>query len=81
MDLASNEVYIARVINEDAPQGGVGYYRRENDYAQANISTVFASSYILMKLLSEDKLRGELKLVAERLKENDNPVLIVVKYH
>lgn len=50
------------------------------DQHQKDTKTAFVSSFYLIKQLRENKLSGKLKSVAEGLKEDDNPVLMIVRY-
>ncbi len=45
---------------------------------EVKLRTAFLNSEDLIELLKNEKLAGELKAIAEKLKEDDNPVLIKV---
>ena len=45
-----------------------------------NCATVQLEAFELLEALEEGELSGELKTIAEGLKEDDNPVLMVVKF-
>ncbi len=45
---------------------------------EVKLRTTFLNSEVLIELLKNEKLAGELKSIAEKLKEDDNPVLMKI---
>jgi len=81
LDIKNNKLYINDIHNAD--------FRENNTIAQRfSFNEVSKNQYVqqykphkLVKAFEEGKLSGQLKEIASGLKEDDNPVLMIVKFN
>ena len=71
-------VQVASVRIENASE--VSYDELTFDGCDANSAYLLLEAFCLVEALEAGELSGELKAIAEGLKEDDNPVLMVVKF-
>jgi len=77
-DRKDGKVYHPKFTNKDFPsmeKNDLNFCKEENACA-----TILLEAFDLIEALEADELSGELKTIAEGLKEDDNPVLMVVKF-
>ena len=79
-DLQENTIFIPKIMNADS----VSEYGFDNndcvDNQEKNTNTSFLTAEKLVDALEKGELSGKLKTIAESLMEDDNPVLMVVRF-
>lgn len=80
LDLKTNKLYVEDFHNADYPDSntsaqGFSFNEMNNDRYIHQYK-----SYKLIKALEEGKLSGQLKVIASGLKDDDNPVLMLIKF-
>ena len=78
-DFATGELSPYKLINKDFPDNKVVYI--EGTQTPKNTLTYFLEAGDILDAYEEDKLNGPLKDIAETLDHDDNPVLMLVKFH
>lgn len=78
-DRKTNETYCPVLQNKDWSDYETSMIKIVS--GKDNYGYICLESYKLLEALEDNKLSGKLKSVAENLKEEDNPVLMVVKFH
>lgn len=76
----TGDICIPKFTNKDYQDEDVEYDILIFDVCDANTAYLKLQAHHLTEALEEGKLSGELKTIAEGLKEDDNPVLMVVKF-
>jgi len=79
-DLKSREIFIPEISNSHSASGFANYSSNEADIAVEDVSVSLINSYQLIESLNKGELSGPLKEVAERINEDDNPVLMVIRF-
>lgn len=80
LDLKTNKLYIEDIHNADFPDSDISAQRFSFNEMNRNQYVCEYQSYKLKKALEEGKLSGKLKEIATNLKDDDNPVLMVIKF-
>ena len=77
-DRKDGKIYHPKFTNKDFPS----MEKKHMEFCEEidNCATVQLEAFELLESLEAGKLSGELKTIAEGLKEDDNPVLMVVKF-
>ena len=78
-DVRTGEAYCPKFVNRDHASE-VSYEELIFDGCDANSAYLLLEAFELVEALEAGELSGELKTIAEGLKEDDNPVLMVVKF-
>ncbi|MBE6287458.1 MAG: 6-bladed beta-propeller [Mediterranea massiliensis] len=78
-DKETGEAFSAKLTNKDY-QEELSYNYLEFDGCDANTAYMKLDAFELTEALEAGQLSGELKTIAQGLKEDDNPVLMVVKF-
>ena len=78
-DVRTGEAYCPKFSNRDHASE-VSYEELIFDGCDANSAYLLLEAFELVEALEAGELSGELKTIAEGLKEDDNPVLMVVKF-
>ena len=78
--IANKEIIIPNFINTDWPSTVVKITMGNTSVGEKNMSAIVYQAEQLVAELEKGKLTGKLKEVAQRLKADDNPVLMVVRY-
>jgi len=80
VDLKKNDVFNAKFINKDFPTNENFLYFFTDIKTPENTAASLLEASDLLEALDEDKLSGPLKKIALTLKEDDNPVVILLKF-
>lgn len=78
-DKETGEAFSAKLSNKDY-QGELLYNYLEFDGCDTNTAYMKLDAFKLTEALEAGQLSGELKTIAQNLKEDDNPVLMVMKF-
>ena len=78
-DTRTGQAFCSKFSNRDHASE-VSYEGLTFDGCDANSAYLLLEAIDLIEALEAGELNGELKTVAEGLKEDDNPVLMVVKF-
>ena len=78
-DIKTGEAFTPKFSNTDW-QSDVSYKYLTFGGKDANTAYLRIEAFDLIEALEAGELSGELKTIAEGLKEDDNPVLMVVKF-
>lgn len=78
-DVKTGEAFCPKFSNRDHASE-VSYDELTFDGCDANSAYLLLEAFCLVEALEAGELSGELKAIAEGLKEDDNPVLMVVKF-
>ena len=78
-DVRTGEAYCPKFVNRDYASD-ISYDELTFDGCDAHTAYLKFESFELIEALEAGELSGELKTIAEGLKEDDNPVLMVVKF-
>ena len=78
-DKVTGDTFVAKFNNQDF-QGELLYRSLSFNECDANTAYLKLEAFKLVEALEAGELSGELKTIAEGLKEDDNPVLMVVKF-
>ena len=78
-DIKTGEKFCAKISNKDW-SSEISYKYLTFDGCDANTAYLKLEAFDLIESLEAGELSGELKTIAEGLKEDDNPVLMVVKF-
>lgn len=81
LDIKTNKLYIDDIQNADYQESKTLAQRFSFNEMSKNQYVHQYLSHKLVKALEEGKLSGQLKKIASGLKEDDNPVLMVVKFN
>ena len=79
-DIKSREIFIPEISNSHSTSGFANYSINEADMAVKDVSVSLINSYQLVESLNKGELSGPLKEMAEMISEDDNPVLMVVRF-
>jgi hypothetical protein len=80
-DMKSGEVFTPEIFNSHSTLGFADYHIKKTDIAAKNTSVSMINSYQLVESLRKGELNsGPLKEIAEEIGEDDNPVLMVVRF-
>lgn len=80
VDLQKNEIFTAKFINKDFPTHESSLFFYTDIKTPENTAARLIEAFDLIKALNEDKLSGPLKKIALTLKEDANPVVILLKF-
>jgi hypothetical protein len=80
LDLKTNKLYIDDIHNADYPESNTSAQGFSFNEVNNNQYVHEYLSYKLVKALEEGKLSGQLKDIASGIKEDDNPVLMIIKF-
>ena len=78
-DVRTGEAYCPKFVNRDYASD-ISYDELTFDGCDENSAYLLFEAFDLIEALEAGELSGELKTIAEGLKEDDNPVLMVVKF-
>ena len=79
-DIRNNTVFIPKIVNADNPHAYTSYDCNGIDIQEKNTIVSFLAAEQLVTALENDQLSGKLKILAETLEEDANPVLMIIKY-
>ena len=80
VDLKNNDVFNAKFINKDFPTHESSLFFFTDIRTPENTAASLLEASDLLEALDEEKLSGPLKKIALTLKEDDNPVVIILKF-
>jgi len=80
VDLKKNDVFNAKFINKDFPTNENFLFFFTDIKTPENTAARLLEASDLLEALDEEKLSGPLKKIALTLKEDDNPVVILLKF-
>lgn len=80
LDLKTNKLYVDDFHNADYPENNTLAQDLSFNEMNNNQYVHQYMSYKLVKALEESKLSGQLKVIASSLKDDDNPVLMLIKF-
>lgn len=80
LDLKTNKLYVDDFHNADYPESNTSAQDFSFNEVNNNQYVHQYKSYKLIKALEEGKLSGQLKVIASGLKDDDNPVLMLIKF-
>lgn len=79
LEYESGEIYNPFIFNADVPSYKLNIAINKMELPR-NMCVLFYRVESLQKALEDNKLKGELKELTMKLKEEDNPVLVLVKF-
>ena len=79
-DSREKALFECSIYNEDYPDMPITLSRGAMNTCNEVVSAIKYESFELVKANKEGKLKGRLKEIASKLDEDDNPVLVLLKY-
>jgi len=80
IDMYNNEIFDPIMQNEDFPTNNTSIYCLSSIPTEKNYAAGLYEANVLINALENDELKGALKNVASTLHEDDNPVLMILRF-